>query len=75
MKLFIDCPGGCGATGLIHSLGIKCPTCKGSGRITLTKYLKLIDHIQEVRNVAEYERYLTKTILLERQNVYSKPKQ
>jgi DnaJ-class molecular chaperone len=73
MKLFIDCPGGCNGTGNIFVLGVKCSTCKGAGRITLTKYLRMIDHTQELKNVIDYEKYLISITYQDtRQNVYSK---
>lgn len=58
MKLIMQCPGGCEGTGRIKVLHRKCPTCHGSGSITLTKFHKLTGHVTELKNVLAFEEFL-----------------
>jgi RecJ-like exonuclease len=58
MKLIMQCPGGCDGSGRIKALHRKCPTCHGTGSITLTKFHKLAGHTTELKNVLAFEEYL-----------------
>ena len=67
-KIIIKCPAGCHGTGRIKILRQRCDTCKGAGTITLTKYLKLLGEHARLKNVLEYERYLTEELPATEQN-------
>jgi RecJ-like exonuclease len=58
MKLTMACPGGCEGTGKIKVLKRKCGTCHGLGKLTLTKYHKLLGNTTELRNVISFEEFL-----------------
>lgn len=59
MKITIPCPGGCEGTGRIKALRRRCPTCNGLGKLTLTKYHKILGNQKELKNVLAFEEHLT----------------
>jgi RecJ-like exonuclease len=59
MKLTMICPGGCDGTGKIKVLRRRCGTCHGVGKITLTKYHKMLGNMMELKNVIAFEEFLT----------------
>jgi RecJ-like exonuclease len=71
MKITIKCPGGCEGTGRIKMLRRGCTTCHRMGKITLTKYLKILGKVTELKNVLEYEEHITKEILVNEVSVRS----
>jgi RecJ-like exonuclease len=62
MKITMDCPGGCNGTGKVKSLRRRCQICHGHGKITLTKYHKVLGNIKELKNVLAYEEHLTENV-------------
>lgn len=62
MKITIPCPGGCEGTGRIKLLRRRCPSCNGMGKLTLTKFHKIMGNQKELRNVLAFEEHLTEEL-------------
>jgi RecJ-like exonuclease len=51
----IECPA-CSARGKIKAINARCPYCNGKKHVKLTYHLKRIGHLQELRNVEDFQR-------------------
>ena len=54
-QIKIECPA-CSGRGKIKAVNSKCPYCNGKKHVKLTYHLKKIGHLQELRNVEDFQR-------------------
>jgi hypothetical protein len=56
-SVMINCPA-CSAEGRIPSLDQDCDFCKTKQKVPLTRYLRIIGHTEEAKNVEHYQKHV-----------------